>query len=31
MANNWDFLKKKADKSIQRSRLLEACFEKESL
>ncbi len=31
MANNWDFLKKKADKSIQRSRSLEACFEKESL
>ena len=30
MANNWDFLKKKADKSIQRSRSFEACFEKES-
>ena len=29
MENNWD-LRKKADKSIQRSRSLEACFEKES-
>ena len=30
MENIWDFRKKKADKSIQRSRSFEACFEKES-